>query len=136
MGDRANIVMDDAGERVFFYTHWDGSELPSIAQDGLRAGESRWTDPSYLARIVFCSMVKGQEGETTGYGISTRLCDNSYPLLVIDTTAQQVRFDAADGVYSGLDDTVGCSFSFKDYCALNFDGRQQWRVVAGLPDDE
>lgn len=135
MGERANIVMKTGDSRIYFYTHWDGYELPSIAQEGLRAGKPRWQDAPYLSRIIFCHLVKGDEMEETGYGISMGICDNSFPLLVIDTDKQQVRFEAEGSIYPSKQDAVGKSFSFSEFCEINFGDRDQWRVVAGLPDE-
>ena len=68
-------------------------ELPGIVQEALRRGESRWDDSSYLARIVFCDMVKGHEAELTGFGIAATIQDNSHLLIVLDTGKQELRFE-------------------------------------------
>lgn len=94
MGDRANIVIDDNGSRVFLYTHWSGLELPEILRAAL-ARRARWDDPQYLSRIVFQQMVGTDRGET-GFGISAVCGDNSYPLLIVDCAKQQVRLEATD----------------------------------------
>ena len=95
MGDRANIVMkqnhsnSNTGE-IYFYTRWDGYQLPKILQDALKRGRRRWDDESYLARIIFSEMIQGNlEGEN-GYGISAYLTDNEYDLLVVDAETQTV----------------------------------------------
>lgn len=95
MGDRANVVVKDPyGNKaeIFLYTHWGGSELPSDVQEAL-ARKERWDDPSYLTRIVFCTMLHGDTEGETGFGISTSQPDNEYPYIVIDTEKQQVRFE-------------------------------------------
>lgn len=94
MGDRANIVVLDDEDRsgkigLFLYTHWSGSELPALLKAGLDRAKDRWQDTQYLARILFQAMLDGDEG-TTGYGISTSLGDNSYPLLVVDVPKQTI----------------------------------------------
>jgi hypothetical protein len=95
MGDRANVVIYDPAEdanireAVFLYGHWSGYDLPTVLQTALQRGKPRWRDAAYLARIIFCEMVGELEGET-GYGISTRLTDNEYPLLVVDVPRQVV----------------------------------------------
>lgn len=86
MGDRANVLIED----VYLYTHWDGSELPFVVQKALKRGDDRWGDPQFLARIVFCEMVKDDPMGTTGYGISHELGDNEYEILKLDTDAQLV----------------------------------------------
>lgn len=41
MGDRANIIVTNENERVVFYTHWSGTDLPDILSAALRRGKSR-----------------------------------------------------------------------------------------------
>jgi hypothetical protein len=84
MGDRGNIViLDRQNPPVALYTHWGGYALKEAAAAGLRRAEDRWTDPAYLARSIFCEMGAASDG-TTGFGIASALCDNEYPLLVLD----------------------------------------------------
>ena len=68
MGDRGHVLIEDNG--VYLYSHWGASELVEIVKKAL-ARRLRWDDPEYLARIIFCEMVKGQESEETGFGIGT-----------------------------------------------------------------
>jgi hypothetical protein len=99
MGDRGNIVVlqhgygygdgDAPDGAIYLYTHWRGSELPSLLATGLDRGRSRWTDEPYLTRIIFDALTGGDH-ETTGFGISTRLGDNEHPILVVDTDRQRV----------------------------------------------
>ena len=94
MGDRANVVVPDPynkGQATYLYTHWQGHELPDTLGAALDRGRGRWTDYAYLTRIIFNQMTAGQEMQETGFGISTCIGDNSYPLLVVDTEAQVVR---------------------------------------------
>lgn len=92
MGDRANVVIRDEwpdqgdNEAVFLYSHWGGHYLPDTLREALasEAGKDRWTDDPYLARIVFNRMTANSPDAATGFGISTRLCDNEYPLLVLN----------------------------------------------------
>ncbi len=90
MGDRSNIVIQETtygtrtGGRVWLYGHWMGERALTVVQSVIESGE-RLTDESYLARIVFEAMVPDdQRGDTTGYGISTRITDNEYPIIVLD----------------------------------------------------
>jgi len=93
MGDRANIyIKEDEKHGVYLYTHWGGYELPEKLRTALKRGKGRWNDAAYLARIVFCEMVKGDEEGSTGYGISSRLQDNEHPIIVVDTVKQTVTF--------------------------------------------
>ena len=92
MGDRGNIVIRDQyteGGEVYFYAHWNGSNLAETVQAAL-ARKQRWNDGPYLARIIFCELVKGDEDGETGYGISCGLCDNGHALLVVDMKTSTV----------------------------------------------
>lgn len=93
MGDRGNIAVQFDGKktkRVWFYTHWSGSELDQTIAAALERGKSRWTDGSYLARIIFCELVKGNEMDTTGFGISLNAGDNEHAFRVVDLKSQTV----------------------------------------------
>lgn len=93
MGDRANVIMRSKDQPdLFLYTHWAGYHLPGIVKEAL-ARQQRWDDEAYLGRIIFCEMVKGAVRDETGFGISTRSCDNEYPFLVVDVTQQRVYFE-------------------------------------------
>ena len=106
MGNRANIVVkeDEKDSGVYFYTHWGGYNLPIILQDALKRKE-RWYDHSYLARIIFCEMVKDEIDGETGYGISTCLTDNENPIITVQVDIQNVSFNGYD-------------LQFKDYIKL------------------
>jgi hypothetical protein len=97
MGDRANVfVQEDAeGNGIYLYTHWSGSELPETVRVSLEK-KWRWNDSAYLARIVFCEMVSGNERGETGYGISTAMPDGANRVIVLDVPAQKVRFENRD----------------------------------------
>lgn len=89
MGDRGNIVIRQSDGDVWFYTHWSGSEIKDTVKTAL-AKRWRWNDESYLARIVFSELVKGNEEEETGFGISTQLQDNGHDIVVVDVPHQRV----------------------------------------------
>lgn len=111
MGDRANIAVlqgaTDAEQnpQIWIYTHWAGLELWQRLQAGLKAGENRWGDESYLTRILFVNSLvspaqrSDKDGATgtveklfqeTGAGISTAITDNEYPVLVVDVPNARV----------------------------------------------
>lgn len=102
---------------MFLYSHWDGYELPETLRSALVRGRGRWSDESYLARIVFCEMVAGDQQGDTGYGISTRLTDNGYDLLVFKNARVYV-VPESDYVERGLVDLPRFpSISFEEYVA-------------------
>lgn len=88
MGDRSNIVVKQLdGTRVYLYGHWMGEDSITIAKTVL-GRKQRWDDHAYLARMIFSEMVKGDLDSDTGYGISTSMCDNEYPIIVLDPSTQ------------------------------------------------
>jgi hypothetical protein len=92
MGDRANLVVETGDdERVFFYTHWGGSELPAALHRGL-ARKQRWDDPSYLARILFDELSRGHDiDDECRYGISGRIQDNEHDVLLVRPLSKTVE---------------------------------------------
>ena len=99
MGDRANVavVQHDGKSLVYLYTHWAGTELPETVRQSLMRATggpmdgNRWGDEQYLARIIFCEMVKGQELATSGYGISSLIGDGDYRIVEVNPKKQTVR---------------------------------------------
>jgi len=88
MGDRSNIVIqEDNGNRIFLYGHWMGEDSINIAHNVL-SRKARWNDAPYLARMLFNKMTEGSPDTETGYGISTTMCDNEYPIIVLEPHTQ------------------------------------------------
>lgn len=135
MGDRANIAIKqnhrteggrlvklEKSQLIFFYTHWQGSVLPLILQDALKRGRGRWGDDAYLARIIFCEMIKDSVLDETGYGISMYVPDSDgYPLLVVDGEGQTVEvWHDADG------EQIGASLTFSEFVNTHLSVRDPW----------
>ena len=120
MGDRGNIVIEKDGDHfespIFFYTHWTGSDIKETLQSALIKGESRWDDPQYLSRVIFCGLVGNDDG-ITGYGITTCLCDNEHNLLCVNmkdkTVTERKPNKAADG-------EMVQKWTFEDYVKVEF----------------
>jgi len=94
MGDRANIEMVyESGEKIYFYTHWSGSELPEILQNALKRGKGRWDDEAYLARIIFSEMIQNEVLSETGYGIAPYICDNEHPIISVKCSNKTVTIE-------------------------------------------
>lgn len=91
MGDRANVrvLAESWPTDVYLYTHWTGTELPGIVQSVI-AREERWTDPSYLGRMIFSAMVKDHIDAATGYGISSTVGDGDDRIITVDVDRQAV----------------------------------------------
>lgn len=93
MGDRGNLaVLQEGGkDQVWLYTHWCGASLPGLLQDGLTAGRARWEDEPYLTKMLFGFIVEPSEWQQeTGFGVSCRLQDHEWPVLVVDIANQRV----------------------------------------------
>jgi hypothetical protein len=114
MGDRANICVENklgygAGlDRVYLYTHWHGTELPSVLQEALKFAkkENRWDDGSYLARIIFSRMIMDDVLGSTGYGISSTLGDGDNRVIFVNVADQEVRIGNK-------------TYSFVEYCDMD-----------------
>lgn len=118
MGDRANAVILDGDKAVFLYTHWRGTELPETVRLGLITGADRWDDSPYLARIIFEQMIAGCKHKTTGFGISARLLDNEYDLLVLDVDNKLVLRLPETRYKASRFENPTKSIQFTDYIAI------------------
>jgi hypothetical protein len=106
MGDRRNVVLpNEYGESVALYTHWGGSELPATVADALARGKNRWTDETYLTRIIFSEMIKDEVLGETGYGIEafktggTEYCE-AQPGYDIEVNVGNQQVTIGENVYS------------------------------------
>lgn len=99
MSDPGNIMVRTSSYPVYFYTHHEARSLPLIVAKALARGKTRWDDPQYLARILFCELViEGEEVKgTTGFGIDTEPGEGGVTIYV-DPYTQNVRFK--DETYS------------------------------------
>jgi hypothetical protein len=125
MGDRANIVVEQDGGRIYLYSHWTGYQLPVVLRDALKRGE-RWDDDTYLTRIIFDQMTDGRHGETTGFGIGVYLSDNEYNILVVDPKAQTVIAEVEGGERLG-------SVGFDAYALFTDDEADAFRRTGKAP---
>lgn len=120
MGDRANaaIKQPQRTDRIYLYTHWEGTKLPETVRAALaKEGRARWDDHAYLTRIIFCAMTReaerGVSSRETGYGISIVPCDNDgYPFIVIDTDTQTVSFEEDTDEHR-----IVQTYSFEEYAS-------------------
>ena len=126
MGDRVNIAVQDGGNRIYLYSQWGGHSAPETVRKAL-AWSQRWDDPSYLTRIIFCTMIGDNKGET-GFGIGTRLDDNEHPILVVDCDSKTVTIEAdtREGFDYCKPDGEAKSYSFEAYAALP---RATWQTL-------
>lgn len=91
MGDRGNVEMVyGEGQSIFFYTHWQGTELPQTVAKALEKGRTRWDDESYLARIIFQEII-GNDDDVTGFGIAPYVMDNEHDVVQVFTKLNVVK---------------------------------------------
>lgn len=110
MGDRAQVFMKDEG--VYLYTHWGAPGLVKTVQRAL-ARRERWNDPEYLARIIFCEMVKGEEHEPTGFGIGGEQHGDVWRIVEVHCAEDKVR--VLDIGWEEQKDTVAFQGSFTEF---------------------
>ena len=86
MGDRANVVVKCGEEKVCLYTHWSGTDLPTVLQGALAFAkeEGRLDDFSYLNRIIFERMIDGSISKSRGFGISVEPPDGHDRILTVN----------------------------------------------------
>jgi len=122
MGDRANVCVQERGERVYLYTHWGAEGLIDAVRDAIKLGW-RWDDGQYLARIVFQACLPDTLSEA-GWGISAVVGDGADRVLVLDADTQTVWVeDTLDGMPSTR------HMSFKDFAGL--EGHVTWQFMRG-----
>ena len=115
MGDRSNIVVvQPDNSRIFLYGHWMGDDNYRVAGQVLSRQE-RWNDAPYLARMLFARMTAGDEEGSTGYGISTAMCDNEYPIVVIDPQNQSVHLEQYIWGDGGKFETITPHVTFEEF---------------------
>ena len=79
MSDKRQIhVTYPNGQKIYFYTHNGGYTLPRVVAEALNTARDHWSDPSYLARVVFNQMTADDPTGITGYGIATEYEDSDY----------------------------------------------------------
>src|SRR4051794_38424404 len=92
MGMRRNVALVyENDSTIFLYTHWGAEYLKQDLKNALARGQSRWDDESYLARIIFSEMVKGDIEGTTGYGLAPYETDPEFPTIRVDLQKQTVN---------------------------------------------
>ena len=84
MGDRGQVLIEDTG--VYLYTHWGASNLIDVVKKAI-AKRWRWDDSEYLARIIFCEMINGEEENIlneTGFGIGVTKHGDTWRLIKVN----------------------------------------------------
>jgi hypothetical protein len=101
MGDRGNLgIKYENNEKIYFYGHYCGFDMFNILKNALIKGKERWNDEAYLARIIFCELIKDDVDGTTGYGISPYICDNEYPIFEINPNERIVSLPSQSWTFN------------------------------------
>ena len=135
MSDIGNVLVRHGKSAVFLSTASAGGSLPVVVRGAL-ARRERWNDGPYLARIVFCQMIRLNEVDadwaadwridgTLGYGISSRLDaagDAAHPVIALNADTQDVLYltvEAASRIGEGATGDVSplAAWSMSDYVA-------------------
>jgi len=89
MGARTQVYIKDT--KVYLYSHWGSQTIREAVAKAL-SKKWRWTDPEYLARIIFDEMTKGQHNTETGFGISIQQHLDIDNLVTVDCKNKKVIF--------------------------------------------
>lgn len=106
MGNRGNIRIHNGNKdrAVYLYAHWAAdSVLPAAVAAGLTRGTGRWDDPTYLARIIFCDLIRNDLDGSTGYGIAAHIndVDGADRILDVNCATQTVSYEGDWGDREG-----------------------------------
>jgi hypothetical protein len=118
MGDRVNFGFKQQSEDIIFlYQHWGGWQHQRRLAEALVAAEPRYQDPSYATRITISNLIGDDWKSTTGHGITfNELCDNEYPVHVIDFYKQQVSLHSDNfKAPRGIDEEPIWTMSIDDF---------------------
>ena len=96
MGCRGTIEVWENGDApkseerpVVLYTHWGAKEMEDDLRDVL-SRKLRWTDPSYLSRMIFSRMIRNDIDGETNYGILTDNVGDAEVEIIVDCNRQEV----------------------------------------------
>ncbi len=93
MGDRRMAEIKTSEGSLYVYTHWQGSQLPEMAREAVKAAENRLGDEPYWVRIVVDQLTKDGRDQETGFGLLLKpLCEDEY-----NNDKPSVIIDASDG---------------------------------------
>jgi hypothetical protein len=103
MGTRAQVLVNG----VYLYQNSDGDNLFKKVCLSVNRAIAAWrdNDPEYLARIIFCDMIQGDERGTAGFGIGSEPFDDINFLVVVDIDEKTIK------QYHNNDQTGDCKIS-------------------------
>jgi len=107
MGARINFVFKDREDKpaVVLYSHWGEDEWPRDLAMALDHARPRWSDESYVTRMIISYLMQDSILESTGFGIYA-INDTSADLgdhTVIVDIAQETVLDLDTNVRADWD---------------------------------
>ena len=96
MGARIHFVFKDRGDKpaVVLYSHWGEDEWPRDLAMALDHARPRWSDESYVTRMIISYLMQDSILEETGFGIYAISNDGSLDLgeltVLVDFTTNTV----------------------------------------------
>jgi hypothetical protein len=101
MGDRGQVrIIEEATPDLYFYTHWQATQLPAIVSSALQRGINRWDDSPYLSRIIFSEMIQDEVMSEIGYGITTFPSPDVWRTVTVDQSSQTVEVSDNDYLWT------------------------------------
>jgi hypothetical protein len=136
---RSNIcILERFGGRVYLYTHKKGLDVFNILRNALVRGADRWHDEQYLARIIMCEMLKGEDLDgTSDFGISSFIGENDLPVFMIDVVNGRILME--EGRCLATCPCVGFAWTIQDFLMLKDDPRitfLQMRAEQATPKEQ
>lgn len=92
MGERGNIrLVYTNNQKIYLYTHWNGYKMMETLKRTLKRSKSRWSDESYLARIIFTDFTKDAGDGLTGFGLAPYEMDKNHETITVDLRRQVIE---------------------------------------------
>lgn len=126
---RGNIcLIDRFGGRVYLYTHKTGQDCFKVLQRALQRAPDRWCDEQYLARVIFCEMIKDSDiNETAGFGITSFIAENDLPVFMVDVVNARIVME--DGRCLASCPCIGYAWTMEDFVNLKEDPRSEFLMM-------
>jgi hypothetical protein len=109
--DSAQVeIVEGSSCRLYLYTHSNAHSIVENVRKVLSL-KTRWDDPDYFSRMLFCEMVKDEEAESDDdFGIGTMLYADINILITLNFEKQHVHISSA------LSKSTQYDLSFRDFC--------------------
>lgn len=113
MSNPGQLVVEDVG--IYMYTHRDADDLEEVLFSAMEAGQSRWDQPDYMAKIIF-EELSAPTPKDTGAGLSSIRYQGVHRTLRVDFQEELVKMES---IYT---DDEGYEKSLNDFMREHDDG--------------